>query len=305
MKIKLSILISFLLLMRVNSFAASSRSPLLQALWESNLSEAYRLIDSGVNLDEKDSYGRTALMFSINELETKMAKYLIQKGANVHLKDNLGWSALHHAIDESEHEVIRMLMEKNVNIEERDNQGDTPIHIAARGYDDFYLKVLASYGANVNARNNFGESILMISHQLEDWSSVEVGLHLGALPFSFREGVFAFDIPMDELYQKAFFTYKDFELNNHLLRFIKSRQWEVVRELIKADFTLEEQNLKGENALILLTKSNQIDLVRILVKEKNVFLNSRDRHDKTALFYANRLEDKTIYQLILETGGIE
>ena len=75
------------------------------------------LIDEGANLDAKDIYGETALMYAIGYRHTMIAKTLIDEGASVNEEDVAGMTALNIAMGQGNTEVAELLKEKGAEID--------------------------------------------------------------------------------------------------------------------------------------------------------------------------------------------
>jgi ankyrin repeat protein len=284
----------------------SSRTPLIQAIYDGEINEAYRLIDSGVDLNEKDATGKTALIYSIRDSDTGIALYLISKNADIEVSDPLGNTPLYWSIQSFETKVRRELIARGANVNALNLNGDSPVIASAQSYDEIAIKELYAAGANLDFKNKNGQSALMISYQLKDFFTLELLLELGAIPFSMKAGEFSYDIPMKKPdFRKAYYRYSDATGNNHLLKYIQMKNWSVVRGLIEFDFDFEARNYQGENALILLTKSNQIELVRSLVVDKKVYLDGWDVDQMTAIQYAKKLQHTEIYDLLKNAGAEE
>ncbi len=277
----------------------------MQAIWEGEIAQAYKLIDTGVDLNMRDDKGRTALIYAIRDSNPKLALYILGKGADFNLKDDKGWEALHWSVDQSEKLVRDYLLKNGADVNALSIEGDTPILVAAKGYDDSCIKVLHTHGGNLNHHNQAGYSAMMIAYELQDYYTVQVLLKLGAIPFSKMGDSYQFDIPIGGVYFEPFYDYRDQFDNNHLLQYISKQDWSVVDFLIDSNFPFEDQNAKGENALILLTQHNQINLVHKLLLDKNVYLNIRDFTGLSALDYAKKLQFHEIYDLLKKSGAHE
>jgi hypothetical protein len=100
------------------------------------------LIEYGARINEKDNYGRTALMiaafldnnYNDNNIITKL---LLRNGANVNIQNNTGQTALHFAIYVWNIEAIELFIHNNVNVNVRDHKGWSPLIVAnIRYYGD-------------------------------------------------------------------------------------------------------------------------------------------------------------------------
>lgn len=84
-------------------------------------------------LEEKDSFGRTALSFAIQRKHNSCAKLLFQAEANICNPDLEGRAALHWCCGTNQVDILGIMLEKLNSASElciRDNQGRTPLHWA-------------------------------------------------------------------------------------------------------------------------------------------------------------------------------
>ncbi|AYN00399.1 ankyrin repeat domain-containing protein [Chryseobacterium sp. 3008163] len=69
-----------------------------------------KLIDMGVNVNQQNKKGWTALMVSVESAPLSIVQFLLDKGANVNSKDNLGWTALDWAKNAGREDIHQLLL---------------------------------------------------------------------------------------------------------------------------------------------------------------------------------------------------
>lgn len=125
--------------------------------------EAQKLIDSGVDVNEKDSHGITPICnFKIIRRsdssvygeyfhrDINITKLLINCGADVNAQDEWGCSPLHRPHN---NDIIKLLIDNGADVNAKDNNGNSPLH----GVDSISkASVLVTNGADINAKNNYG-----------------------------------------------------------------------------------------------------------------------------------------------------
>ena len=124
------------------------------------------LVDLGVDIHVKDSYGRTPLHSAVlgkHAPSTLVAAILIERGANVDAKNESGDTPLHMSAREYAREIATKLVAHGANIHAKNNNGDTPLHVAARQNVHKIVAKLVAQGADIHARNKDGDTPLTIA----------------------------------------------------------------------------------------------------------------------------------------------
>ncbi len=130
---------------------------------QSNSSGAIEALEkAGADLEAR-YFGMTPLFYSSERGHKEATKTLLRLGADVHAKSrNLspGRTVMHGAALDSNSEIIRILLEAGANLEARNDDGDTPlIYVARNGMGQYeMIRILINFGANIEARNNVGKT---------------------------------------------------------------------------------------------------------------------------------------------------
>ena len=79
--------------------AANNKPPLISAVWDKNIVECRRLIDTGeANVNEdRDKYGLTALHWASYRGYLEISELLTSSGADVDIRARYGYTTLHLA----------------------------------------------------------------------------------------------------------------------------------------------------------------------------------------------------------------
>jgi len=136
-------------------------APLLEAARRGDSETALELIESGADVNAKDPYGVTALMFSLIAGSTGVALNLIEKGAEVNSRDVDGRTALVEALtseNEIPPEIVESLVRRGAEVNIRLAGGLTPMMIAVSG-DPRVVRLLLEAGADVNAKDDSGAGV--------------------------------------------------------------------------------------------------------------------------------------------------
>ena len=127
-----------------------------KAVGEGDLAKAGQFLQKGVDVDARDSYGRTPLMWATDDLG--VVHYLVDKGADVNAKDINGETPLMKAAFLGRLDVVRYLVGKGADVNAKSERGGTTLMWASG--DLAVAKYLVEKGVDVNAKDNNGETAL-------------------------------------------------------------------------------------------------------------------------------------------------
>jgi ankyrin repeat protein len=88
---------------------------------------AIRLEKIYVELDTKDNFGKTALIYAIDNGHTDIVKILLHKGAGIDVKDKSGKTALMYACAKGHTDIAKILVENGASIYSKDKSGKTAL----------------------------------------------------------------------------------------------------------------------------------------------------------------------------------
>jgi ankyrin repeat protein len=132
-----------------------------EAVMRGKLEMVLALIDAGADVNRRNNYGRTALMFLTDDTSPEVARALIKAGAKVNLKDEDGETALMMAAERFEDgAIVELLLEEKAEVNAVSKSGKTALMKAAEEGHTASVRALIDAGAEVNARDADGESAL-------------------------------------------------------------------------------------------------------------------------------------------------
>ncbi|RLN69945.1 hypothetical protein BBP00_00000010 [Phytophthora kernoviae] len=103
-----------------------------------------------LNVNMKDPYGCTPLIWAARNGYLEVLDYLAAHGADLEITSFGGMRALHHAVNHSRLPIVERLVQLGVSVDVKDDAGNTPLHFAAsRGILNPIL-LLLNAGAKVN-----------------------------------------------------------------------------------------------------------------------------------------------------------
>ncbi|XVF14145.1 hypothetical protein REPUB_Repub09cG0032300 [Reevesia pubescens] len=142
-----------------------------------------KLLEDGVNIDEVDKDGHTALHKAIIGKKEAVISHLLRKGANPHVKDKDDATPLHYAVHVGAMQTVKLLLKYDVDVNVADKDGWTPLHIAVQSRNRDIAKVLLINGADKTRKNKDGKTALDLSLCYgKDFKSYDLAKLLKILP---------------------------------------------------------------------------------------------------------------------------
>ena len=179
------------------------------------------LLDSGMNVDLRDDFGRTPLHCATDQRHMLAIELLLDMGADPNTRDHVGImlihdaaqigderlmrrllrdervdisattvrgkTALHCAATEGHAEIVRMLLDVGVEIDAKGGGGYTALHLAAWWGREDVVRLLLEAGANVNTKGDDKTTARYLAATANHKSIQELLLEHGA-----EKGVFEY-----------------------------------------------------------------------------------------------------------------
>lgn len=141
--------------------------PLIRAIRDDDVKTALALIDTGADINQRNSDDGTPLLYSSGGLGDRMlsvTKALVARGADVNVVCGPNKvTPLHFACSGGNVETAEFLLSKGADVNARDSDGDAPLHVTAITCFKSPLatvKVLLAHGADINASDKRGLTVL-------------------------------------------------------------------------------------------------------------------------------------------------
>lgn len=119
------------------------------------------LVENDVN--ERDSHGRTPLMWSASYGQSPTLSLLVRHGADVRARAHEGETALHYAASSGHHDAIRILINQGAEIDALDENDCTPLMFAAMQNNPHCVNELLSHGSDFTKSDFNGETALSLA----------------------------------------------------------------------------------------------------------------------------------------------
>jgi ankyrin repeat protein len=127
-------------------------TPLLVAVWQRNLALIDLLLKRGANVNARNEFGATPLMFAaahgtVGSGDVPLIKKLVQLGADTDAQDTYGSTARMYAVNSDQVQSAAALIRLKANVNIHDNAGKTPLAAArTNGYSGEMVALLKKAG---------------------------------------------------------------------------------------------------------------------------------------------------------------
>ncbi|ACB51840.1 hypothetical protein cce_2492 [Crocosphaera subtropica ATCC 51142] len=155
---------------------------LSDAVVAQNVDEVRRLITLGVDVNDFDEVGCTALFFAVTNNNYSIVRMLLQTGANPNLGDeDANETPLMRAINS---EICSLLINAGANVDAKSLDGKSVLimNLIMFGHQNNLdvIKLLIQAGANVNTKDNNGNTALSLAIEAENTEIIKLLKDAGA-----------------------------------------------------------------------------------------------------------------------------
>lgn len=134
---------------------------LIRASSKGDLATVKAELESGTNVNQTDSNGRTALIEAAWSGHVDIVKLLVGSKADVNIADVSGYTALMRASEEGYLDIVRLLLESKACVSSRGKvRGSTALMLAAEQGHLEIVDQLLEFGAKVNDVDLFEDTAL-------------------------------------------------------------------------------------------------------------------------------------------------
>jgi ankyrin repeat protein len=198
--------------------AASSGTPLADAIEQREVKQARALIEQGAEVNAAQADGMTALHWAVYHNDFETAKSLVRAGAGVDAENRYGVTPLSLACTQGNEAIVTLLLDAGAAPNHPLPGGETPLMTAARTGKIATVKALLARGADVHAKEERqGQTALM-------WATAEGHAETVELLIEFGAG---FRAPLDSGFTPLLFA-------------ARQGHTEVARSLLKAGADVNE-----------------------------------------------------------------
>jgi len=146
---------------KISSELKYNPDQLFQSALNGDSGEVQKLLENGVNVNNRDQEGRTALMYAAFNGHDKIIETLLKYETDLNLRDNNGRTALMFAASGSSPNSVKLLLENGAkpNIQDKVEHFTALMFAAAEGQLE-NVKLLLQYGAQTNIKDIDGDDAL-------------------------------------------------------------------------------------------------------------------------------------------------
>ena len=171
-------IVAFLVLIYIlfsdTAHSESLTDELISASKSGNAAKVQELIAKGVNVNEKDEYGSTAIIYSVAADSDDCVKLLTANGADVNSKNIVGETPLTIASKKGRIKIVKTLLESDADPNLKGKYGWTALmNAVVPGHVDV-VKELLSKGADPGIKNDSGTTAIMIAEKLKKPEMIEL-----------------------------------------------------------------------------------------------------------------------------------
>lgn len=277
--------------------ASAIASDIADAAMNNDYDSVFSLIDKGVDVNEQQIDGQTALHWAVVANETEVVQKLIEAGADVNAKNRTNATPLMLAAINGAPQIIQLLLDQGADPNERVTlTNDTVLMLAARTGVPKAVELLLDYGAEVNERETWSNSTALM------WAASEG--HVEVVSMLIDHGA---DIDAKSLYQPQdnIATYSGFQGQNPrerhpyesgpmpwssgeltaMLYAAREGHLPVVRQLVGSGADINVMAADGQNGISLAITNGHFDIASYLI-EKGANVNQQGAQGFTPLYWA-------------------
>ncbi|KAM0076569.1 hypothetical protein ACKRZS_010715 [Fusarium odoratissimum] len=266
------------------------------------------------NLNPKDGWGWTPLMWAINYRHSGIIKLLLEHKADVNTRDKTGMTPLHFATRYGQFEIAKLILQTgcaDVNIP--DLAGLTPLHLAARWkQDDIAQLILRTGMANVTARVNDQGPVYSWVIRYNSCSTLKLMLDLYDDPSSFQDCTMAIletdwdwsdKLKVMVSSRKVDMNVSDTHGETVLHKAVIKRSYKMIRELLASGKApINSRNSRGLTPLAQACLIMDLDIVSAFLETDLWDLNIADSYGNTPLHHAIQARSVPITSALIATG---
>ena len=288
-------------------------------------------IDKKINLNLENSEKETAIFYATQSKTTAIIQVLVENGIDIDHLNIYKRTAIQEAVISANNRIVNYLIQVSSALSNCDIHGNNLIFDAvANGSLDIIRRVGSIENFNINQINEDGQTIMHKESVLKNDNLAILLMELGANPtIADKEGncflFFVFDKGINslELIEKAVKLGHDINVKNrqkrtllmksiiHYLNTPKDKEdlrashLDIIKELVRLGINLNALDEKNENAFFLATRSENRELIDILLEKSNIDMNHNNINGETVLsiLVFSGIRNNSLINLYIQKGA--
>ncbi|XP_067660340.1 putative ankyrin repeat protein RF_0381 [Haliotis asinina] len=240
-----------------------------------------------INTDCQDWIGRTAVMCAALKGHLEVVQLLVTKGANVNLIDKFANNILHLACLGGDVDVVKYILSQDMAyIDGRAQRGRTPMMLAAENGHKEVVELLVGEGADMSLVDKQRDNILHCACRGGDLE----GGHLEVVTYIVSQN-------------KVDINSRGWKQKTPVMVAAEMGKKDVVEFLVEhgADLLLVKDG--GSNILHLACKGGYVEVVKYIVSQNKVDINSAGWKQRTPVIVAAEMGEKDVVEFLVEHGA--
>ncbi|HSC25117.1 MAG TPA: ankyrin repeat domain-containing protein [Candidatus Babeliales bacterium] len=294
---------------KITDLTNRNNSPLSVAIMNKHFECIKELLDQTI-INKKNDKQLTVLHLAIHYFAPKkIIEQLLQSGADNTINDAQDNNCLHMAIESNNKEAFSLFVKQPHMINQKNCLGKTSLHQAAAHKRLSFSEELLKNGADIRLKNNNGETALMTASQLGDVSNIDLYMRYGAYVDEqdnkgFTVIAHAANIEIMKKLHKHYGASLSLRTNDRdtLLHLAAKRgDTQKIKYLMEQGLQSDDVNNKNEIPLISAVSNGHLDVVKLIIKDKDFITDQVTRainhaqwgnHPAIVRFLNQKMEDR-------------
>ena len=256
------------------------------------------LVENGIDIDHLNIYKRTAIQEAVISANNRIVNYLIQVSSALSNCDIHGNNLIFDAVANGSLDIIRRVGSiENFNINQINEDGQTIMHKESVLKNDNLAILLMELGANPTIADKEGNCFLFfaIEKGINSLELIEKAVKLG-------HDINVKNRQKRTLLMKSIIHYLNTPKDKEDLR---ASHLDIIKELVRLGINLNALDEKNENAFFLATRSENRELIDILLEKSNIDMNHNNINGETVLsiLVFSGIRNNSLINLYIQKGA--
>jgi serine/threonine protein kinase len=261
---------------KLDRFKAESNS-IRHSIWSCDLEVADKLLAAEANVNIRDRYNNTPLIYAVRYGRSDLVKKLIAAGADLNLRNNAARTPLTYTVLKDRPHIVDQLIAAGADLNVRDNSGRTPLNWAFRDGKLHLAEKLIAAGAEIEIGD------------FDSYSFTRI-VRSGYPHLVDRSILAGADVNLSDQSGRTLLTYAPNGL--------------VAEKLIAAGANINTADRNGKTPLMYAAYNGHLEVVEKLL-EAGAKVNVQDNDGMTPLAHANLLGYQNVAEILKQYGATE